>query len=219
MRAFGMRRIWTLGLGAALIGALIAGQPASAAPYLPQVGDELRYGVSNGDVAITRVIRTRGQGDRTYAQVVQTLVRKGADPQTSRFTVIRTAEGMALQVSSTLEGLQLSPLVYYLQGVSPRESWVAQKGTYRDSEGKEVGYELTAELLGIETVKVEAGTFEDCARISYRTTFSDARQTASSELTFWVKPEIGIIKTRSLQEGKVTETELLSFQRATFAHP
>jgi hypothetical protein len=214
-----MRGIWKLGLGSALIGAVLAGAPASAAPYLPQVGDELRYGVSNGDVAITRVIRTRGQGDRTYAQVVQTLVRKGSDPQMSRFTVIRTGEGMAIQVSPAVEGLQLSPLVYYLQGVNPRESWVAQKGSYRDSDGKEVGYELTAELLGLETVKVEAGTFENCARIAYRTTFTDDRQRASSELTFWVKPEIGIIKTRSLQEGKVTETELLSFQRATFAHP
>ena len=208
-----------LGIGVALLGACWAGLPAEAAPYQPQVGDELRYGISNGDVAITRVIRTRGQGERTYAQVVQTLLRKGTDPQTSRFTVIHTAEGMAIQVAAPAEGVQLSPLVYYLQDAGERASWLAQKGSYRDAEGREIGYELTAEFLGNETVSVVAGKFEGCAKIRYRTKLAGVLQGATSELVFWVKPEIGIVKTRSLQEGRVTETELLSFQRATLAHP
>ncbi len=218
MGAFEKPGIGKLGIVLGLLGALFAA-PATATPYLPQVGDELRYGISNGDVAITRVIRTRGQGERTYAQVVQTLHRRGADPQTSRFTVIRTAEGMAIQVTPTAEGMQFSPLVYYLKDVEPQDSWVAQKGSYRDASGREVAYELTAELQGLETITVSAGRFEDCARITYRTNLAGAMPGAPAELTFWVKPEIGIIKTRSQQDGKVTETELLSFQRATFAHP
>lgn len=213
----GKRLLTKLGLAFVLYG-LVAPE-ANAVPYVPQVGDEQRYGVSNGDVAVTRVIRTRGQGDRTYAQVVQTLLRKGGAPETSRFTVIRSAEGMAIQVSSSVDGVQLSPLVYYLQAAGPRDSWVAQKGSYRDASGREVSYELRAEHQGLETITVEAGTFEDCARISYRTRFSGSRASADAELIFWVKPEIGIIKTRSLQGGKVTETELLSIQRATLAHP
>ncbi|MNR89283.1 hypothetical protein D3C72_202470 [compost metagenome] len=215
----GRRRGGKFGFVMAVLGACLAALPAGAAPYEPQVGDELRYGISNGDVAITRVIRTRGHGERTFAQVIQTLLRKGEDPEMSRFTMIRTAEGMAIQVSSAAEGVQLSPLVYYLQAAGDRDSWVAQKGSYRDSEGKEVGYELTAELQGRETVTVKAGKFEDCARIAYRTKLAGVAQGAGSELVFWVKPEIGIIKTRSLQEGKVTETELLSIQRATLPRP
>lgn len=218
MRVFFKRLGAMLGLSACL-GGWLAGGPAHAAPYLPQVGDELRYGVSNGDVAVARVIRTRGQGERTYAQVVQTLLRKGSDPQTSRFTFIRTAEGMAIQVMTGGEGIQFSPLVYYLSVVSPKESWVAQKGSFRDSSGREIGYQLTAELQGLETVTVTAGKFEGCARISYRSNLSQGVSEEASEMVFWVKPEIGIVKTRSLQAGKVTETELLSFQRATFSHP
>lgn len=210
LRAVALAALLTLGFAAGR---------AIAAPYQPQVGDELRYGVSNGDVAITRVIRTRGHGDRVYAQVVQTLLRKGADPQTSRFTVIRTEEGMAIQVSTSMEGLELSPLVYYLKGVAPQESWLAQKGSFRNSNGKTISYELRAELQGLETIRVPAGTFQDCARISYRTRFAEPGSGSDAELIFWVKPEIGIVKTRSLQEGQVTETELLSFQRAAFAHP
>lgn len=205
-------------MGGALLLGPLGGRALQAAPYLPQVGDELRYRVSNGDVAIARVIRTRGQGDRTYAQVVQTLLRQGSEPQTARFTLIRTSDGMAIQMPSGTEGLQLSPLVYYLGVVDQKDSWIAQRGTFRDSDGQEVGYELTAELQATETVTVKAGTFEGCSRISYRTNLPTT-SSGPPELTFWVKPEIGIVKTRSVQNGQVTETELLSFERAAYARP
>lgn len=203
-----------LGLGL-WVGGLAA--YAGETPYLPQVGDELRYGVSNGDVAVTRVIRTRGDGKRTYAQVVQTLLRKGNEPQISRFTVIRTEDGMAIQVEPVADGLRLSPMVYYLAMVDPTDSWVAQKGVYRDSDGNEVGYELKAELQALETIKVKAGVFEGCARIAYRSSL--AGQPDGEELLFWVKPDLGIVKTRSTRAGQVTETELISFERAAFVHP
>ncbi len=214
-----MRHVSKLGIVTGILLSAFGALPVGAGPYLPQVGDELRYGVSNGDVAVTRVIRTRSQGDRVYAQVVQTLLRQGSEPQTTRFTFIRAEEGLAIQVTPIMEGLQLSPLVYYLSVPDATESWTAQKGSYRDSAGQEVGYELTAEFLGLETVKVTAGTFEGCARIAYRSNLAPSSAVRPSEMVFWVKPEIGIVKTRSLQDGRVTETELLSFERATFAHP
>lgn len=209
-------------LRASLVGVLLWGggmavAHAGAAPYLPQVGDELRYSVSNGDTAVTRVIRTRADGKRTYAQVMQTLLRKGHDPQISRFTVIRTEDGMAIQVDPVAGVLRLSPLIYYLAMVDPTDSWVAQKGIYRDADGNEVGYELKAEMQALETVSVRAGVFEGCARIAYRSSLAGAPDGA--EMVFWVKPDLGIVKTRSSQGGQVTETELVSFERGAFAHP
>jgi hypothetical protein len=223
-RAWGLACLLGGWLGAGGLGAEPVAAGERGAPYLPQVGDELRYRVSNGDVAITRVTATRGEGKRTYAQVVQTLLRQGSDPQISRFTIIRTEEGMAIQVDPVAGGLKLSPLVFYLSMVDPADDWVAQTGIYRDVDGKEVGYQLRAEFQALETVTVAAGVFEDCARIGYRSTLSGpavpgAPHGEATELVFWVKPDLGIVKTRSTKGGRVTETELLSFARPVLAHP
>lgn len=201
-------------LAAGLIGltACLGGLPAMAlpTPYQPRVGDTLRYALSNGDVATTRVVRIRTVDDRTYAMLERDLEHAGAH-QKSRLTLVRSPEGVALRLPE-VEGTgdRQSPLVCYLTQARIHDTWTAQKGAFRDAAGGANEYRVYARLEAIETLTVKAGTFAGCYRVAYRTAMDGAERTDYS-LIVWFKPEVGIVKTLTTQGETRTETELVSY--------
>ena len=87
--------------------------------------------------------------------------------------------------------------------------------------------EETGVVLGTETVEVEAGTFEDCLKIEYKTkTTTDTdlppeikqmipeQPTNESTTTLWLAPNVGIVKFRSENENsdEVATLELTSYE-------
>lgn len=202
----------TLGLASALWALPAMAQPT---PYQPRVGDTLRYALSNGDMATTRVIRVRTEEDRTYATVEQVLEHAGTQ-KTHRLIMVRSPEGIALRMPE-IEGSgdEKSPLVCYLTQARVNDTWTAQKGAYRDEAGAAAEYRVYARLEAIETVTVKAGTFKGCYRVAYRTAMQGDEQPATPMIV-WFKPEVGIIKTRSVQGGTATETELVSYSLAGY---
>lgn len=205
----------TAGLSAFLWALPAMAQPT---PYQPQVGDTLRYALSNGDTATTRVVRIRTEDDRTYAMLERVVEHEGTQ-KTSRLTMVRSPEGIALRLPE-LKGSddEQSPLVCYLTQARINDTWTAQKGAYRDSEGTANEYRVYAHLEAIETLTVKAGTFPGCYRIAYRTAMA-GNETSTSTMTVWFKPEVGIVKTRSAQGEGTTETELVGYTLASYPHP
>ena len=82
-------------------------------------------------------------------------------------------------------------------------------------------------ILGTETVETEAGTFDDCLKIEYKTkTTMDTnlppeikqmlpeQQTNESTTTLWLAPDVGIVKFRSENENTedVATLELTSYE-------
>lgn len=87
--------------------------------------------------------------------------------------------------------------------------------------------EETGVVLGTETVEIEAGTFEDCLKIEYKTkTKTDTdlppeikqmmaeQQTNEATTTLWLAPNVGIVKFRSENENTddVATLELTRFE-------
>lgn len=85
----------------------------------------------------------------------------------------------------------------------------------------------TGNVIGKETVETEAGTFEDCLKIEYRTkTTVDTelppeykqllpeQQTNESVSTLWLAPNVGIVKFKSEQQNsdEVKTLELKSYE-------
>ncbi|HEY9856960.1 MAG TPA: hypothetical protein V6D05_14550, partial [Stenomitos sp.] len=212
---------WTTGIRVGLsagLSALLWAMPAAAlpTPYQPQVGDTLRYALSNGDTATTRVVRIRTEDDRTYAMLERVLEHGGAQ-KTSRVTLVRSSEGIAFRLPE-LEGSgdEQSPLVCYLTQAQINDTWTAQKGAYHDLEGSPTEYRVYAHLEAIETLTVKAGTFPGCYRIAYRTAVP-GMESPGYTMTVWFKPEVGIVKTRSAQGATTTETELVSYTLAAYS--
>jgi hypothetical protein len=85
----------------------------------------------------------------------------------------------------------------------------------------------TGNVIGTEVVETQAGTFEDCLKIEYRTKTTinttlpnefkqllPERQSAESVTTLWLAPNVGIVKFRSKQEnsGDVKTLELKNYE-------
>jgi|GEM_PF-2182615 hypothetical protein len=210
-----MARLWRIVAVAAVMAGW--GLPARAipSPAFPQVGDTLRYALSNGDSAVTRVVRVRFDDGKSYATLDETWQHGGECTQ-SRTTLIRSDDGIALERPQSDHRLaKTSPLVCYLVAATPNDTWTAQQGLYRDTSGGITSYRLFARLEAIETVKTPAGTFPGCYRVAY---FADPATATSSltpsDLVVWYKPELGVVRSRSQRAGETLETTLVGYDTA-----
>lgn len=200
------KAIAVLGLGLAL------SAPAPGAPWQPHVGDAREYATPDGGRATLRVIRVRQEAERTVATVEQ-VSEQGARRTTRRVTWLRSPEGLALRLPG-LDMLEVGPLVCYLSHAGLADTWTAQEGHYRDAAGEQVSFRLLARLEAREQVTVPAGTFSDCARVAYRLELED-EVAPRTNMWVWIKPELGIVKTRSLRGSVVQETQLVRYQDAS----
>lgn len=208
--------------GASIVAGVLGGLMASPAwahpvPPPPQIGDTLRYALSNGDTATTRVVRIREDGGKTYATLEQTLDHEGGHALT-RVLLVRSPEGISMSLPETDQRLaRTTLLVCYLTSADLNDTWMAQRGTYRDTAGGLSEYRIYAHLEAIEPVTVPAGTFPGCYRVAYRTSRpSDPTDQPETAMVIWYKPELGIVKTRSSREGSTLETSLVAYQAAGY---
>lgn len=69
--------------------------------------------------------------------------------------------------------------------------------------------ELTLTFLGIEEVKVEAGTYKDARRVGFEMKDEEKGQTLTGE--YWLVPNVGLVKMQMKQmDQTVYELELIS---------
>jgi hypothetical protein len=199
--------------------ALAASAPsATIAPFTPHVGDTLRYALTNGDSYVMRVLKTRAEAGRTLALVEKTR-SEASGASSERMTWVRTEQGMAMVLSTSDDsGMEQSPLICYVAKAAPKDMWTAQSGRYRDTEGDMTEYRIFARLEAIETVTVPAGTFAGCHRISYQATTREGDMNEATRMVLWFKPDLGIVKTRTVQGETVTETSLTGYQTASYGH-
>lgn len=203
-------------LGLSFLALLSFSLPAWSASelYQPTLGDRFRYLLSNGDAVETKVIRVSQDPPETIATLERTVVH-GGTRRSTRVVLLRSPEGFAFRFPHAAHGAQLGPLVYYWAKAELRQVWLAQRGQYRDLSGENVAFEIQGRYEGNETLKVPAGVFQDCWRLSFWGSPASERPTL---MTMWVKPDVGIIKTRSLEGSSTLETELVEFAIAKDAH-
>ncbi|MBO9541598.1 hypothetical protein J7643_13505 [bacterium] len=210
-RAAGLSLFLALGVGAPALAA-----PAPRAPFTPHVGDTMRYAITGGDSYVMRVVKTRGDDGRTLALVEETHDTPKQETR-DRLTWVRTDQGMALVLGPTNDSsMEQSPLICYLANSAPKDTWTAQSGRYRDTDGSVTEFRIFARLEAIETVTVPAGTFAGCYRIAYQAATKGEPASERTRMQLWFKPELGIVKTRSVQGETVTETTLTGYQTASF---
>lgn len=195
----------------------VLGLPAWGAPnlYQPSLGDRFRYELSNGDAVETRVIRLHEAPGETIATLERTTMHHGK-PQATRMVMFRSEEGLALKIPLNQEDqTNLSPLIFYWAKAEPQQGWLAQKGQFRNLRGETVPCEIQARYEGRETVTVPAGVFQDCRRITF---WGSPQAENPTLMTLWLQPELGIIKTRSIEGTSSLETELIDYATATSGH-
>ncbi len=201
-------------------------------PFLYQVGDEwVAFYVGDDIENATESILSK-KLDETLAIIRQQ-------------TAGQLPPGVTIDFDYTIEPKAQDYFYLFPTPVAYNEEWVAMEldvkvGMTMDIQGApvEIPDELktvssttnvveTGNVIGKETVETEAGTFEDCLKIEYRTkTTVDTelppeykqllpeQQTNESVSTLWLAPNVGIIKFESEQENsdEVKTLELKSYE-------
>lgn len=201
-------------------------------PFLYQVGDEwVAFYVGDDIENATESILSK-KLDETLAIIRQQ-------------TAGQLPPGVTIDFDYTIEPKAQDYFYLFPTPVAYNEEWVAMEldvkvGMTMDIQGAPVEIPAalktvssttnvveTGNVVGKETVETEAGTFEECLKIEYRTkTTVDTelppeykqllpeQQTNESVSTLWLAPNIGIVKFESEQENsdEVKTLELKSYE-------
>lgn len=185
-----------------------------AAVLVPVAGDSYQYALSTGERVTLEVVRVQPRSDQLVATVREARVRPGGEHEESTFDVIRTPTALALDIPGSADNARLSPLVYFFAPAAVQDSWLAQQGVFLDAAGAAVRYQIQAKLEAIETVTGPAGTFNGCHRISYTSSLDQGLPPDRvTQITLWLHPEIGIVRSYSLSRGQARVTELVQFRK------
>lgn len=201
-------------------------------PFLYQVGDEwVAFYVGDDIENATESILSK-KLDETLAIIRQQ-------------TAGQLPPGVTIDFDYTIEPKAQDYFYLFPTPVAYNEEWVAMEldvkvGMTMDIQGAPVEIPAalktvssttnvveTGNVIGKETVETEAGTFEECLKIEYRTkTTVDTelppeykqllpeQQTNESVSTLWLAPNVGIVKFESEQENsdEVKTLELKSYE-------
>ncbi len=201
-------------------------------PFLYQVGDEwVAFYVGDNIENATKSILTK-KLDETLAMIRQQ-------------TAGQLPPGVTIDFDYTIEPKAQDYFYLFPTPVAYNEEWVAMEldvGVKMTMNIQGAPVEIPAALktvssttnvvetgnvIGKETVETEAGTFEECLKIEYRTkTTVDTelppeykqllpeQQTNESVSTLWLAPNVGIVKFKSEQENsdEVKTLELKSYE-------
>ncbi len=170
---------------------------------------------------VTGVKERRPNGDVVYVDVLTTKMEKGINAAASESTVesllMRSKDGIYIlgSKSSGMDGLLSNqwvnynpPLAMYGSGLKTGKKW--KIGTVR--EGK-LTMPMYAQVAGIESITVPAGTFDDCLKIhitcnKVRGTMGSGSDTAEitdgkSITTIWIAPGVGVVKEDNILQAKM----------------
>lgn len=201
-------------------------------PFLYQVGDEwVAFYIGDDIENATESILSK-KLDETLAIIRQQ-------------TAGQLPPGVTIDFDYTIDPKAQDYFYLFPTPVAYNEEWVAMEldvkvGMTMDIQGAPVEIPAalktvssttnvveTGNVVGKETVETEAGTFEECLKIEYRTkTTVDTelppeykqllpeQQTNESVSTLWLAPNIGIVKFKSEQENsdEVKTLELKSYE-------
>ncbi|MDE0636410.1 MAG: hypothetical protein OXI43_11235 [Candidatus Poribacteria bacterium] len=201
-------------------------------PFLYQVGDEwVAFYVGDDIENATESILSK-KLDETLAIIRQQ-------------TAGQLPPGVTIDFDYTIDPKAQDYFYLFPTPVAYNEEWVAMEldvkvGMTMDIQGAPVEIPAalktvssttnvveTGNVVGKETVETEAGTFEECLKIEYRTkTTVDTelppeykqllpeQQTNESVSTLWLAPNVGIVKFKSEQENsdEVKTLELKSYE-------
>lgn len=184
--------------------------------YLPHEGDRMDYLLSNGDRAFSRVVEVSEEEEQCVAKVIQEVTRRDGSSQTFNYAFIYTPTAVGISLpfpEGENAAADVSPLICYVEQAGVEDAWMAQNGTFRIYGERTCRFSVVGQLEKIETVKVKAGTFGACRRMGFRMKL-DSGSLSGSKMTIWFKPSVGIIKTRTEQEGNSFESELVAIKRA-----
>lgn len=154
-------------------------------------------------------------------------------------------DGISLDVDYTIEPTAQATLYFLPSTLKNNEKWTTTQVSVRiqismNIKGTEINIpeankslsltmklSETGDIIGKESVKTAAGTFEDCLKIEYRTkttssknAISDIKQGLTEEqpknkiTTLWLAPDVGIVKLMSsIADSEAVETvELKSYK-------
>lgn len=154
-------------------------------------------------------------------------------------------DGISLDVDYTIEPTAQATLYFLPSTLNSKEKWTTTQVSVRiqismNIKGTEINIpeankslsltmklSETGDIIGKESVKTAAGTFEDCLKIEYRTkttssknTVSEIKQGLTEEqpkdkiTTLWLAPDVGIVKLMSsIADSEAVETvELKSYK-------
>ena len=201
-------------------------------PFLYQVSDEwVAFYVGDDIEAATKSILTK-KLDETIALMRQQ-------------TAEQLPPGVTMDIDYTVQPKAQDYFYLFPTPVTYNEEWVAMELNVKvdmalDIQGSPVPIpeELknissttkiveTGNITGTETVETEAGTFEKCLVIEYRTKTTahtdlspefkqliPEQQTNESVTTLWLAPNVGIVKFKSEQEqtDEVVTLELINYE-------
>ena len=201
-------------------------------PFLYQVGEEWLAFYVGDDIELAAKSILSKKLDETLALIRQQ-------------TAGQLPEGITMNFNYTIEPKAQDYFYLFPTPVKYNEEWVAMQLEVKvkmkmDIQGApvEIPAELkslssttnvveTGNVLGTETVETQAGTFDDCLKIEYRTkTTIDTtlptefkqllpeQQSAESITTLWLAPNVGIVKFRSGLENSddVKTLELKNYE-------
>ena len=201
-------------------------------PFLYQVGEEWVALYVGDDIELAAKSILSKKLDETLALIRQQ-------------TAGQLPEGITMDFNYTIEPNAQDYFYLFPTPVKYNEEWVAMQLEVKvkmkmDIQGApvEIPAELksissttnvveTGNVIGTETIETQAGTFEDCLKIEYRTkTTIDTtipaefkqllpeQQPAESVTTLWLAPNVGIVKFRSGLENSddVKTLELKNYE-------
>lgn len=198
----------------ACAGALHAGAARATEVFMPVAGDVFRYALSTGEHVTLEIVSVMQRDNQLLAKVRETKLLPGGESRNTTFEIIRTPTALAIDMPAAGDNARISPLVYFFAPANPHDSWTAQQGTFVDPEGSQVRYQLTARLEAIETITSPAGRFEDCRKISYASSLAEGLPADRvTQLTVWLHPRIGIVRSYSLTGGESRLTELVQYRK------
>ncbi len=201
-------------------------------PYFYQVGDEwITFYVGNEIEDATESIL-----NKALHETIATMQQQMAE---------QLPPGVSVDIDFTVDPKAQDLFYLFPTPITYNEEWVAMHldinvvmtmdiqgaGINLPEELKSITSDTSIEekgnVLGTETVEIEAGTFEDCLKIEYKTkTTTDTnlppeikqmlpdQQTNESTTTLWLAPNIGIVKFHSENENTddVASLELTSYE-------
>jgi hypothetical protein len=195
---------------------------ATAAELTPiEVGFYTRFegeGPDGPATASSRIAKVTREGDSVSIAIDQTY-KSDEDDYTG--TDYQLLEGSLLYVKSsdddghtTYDVPQMELPAELIAGMHKVHPFSADAvyGEEDSDQSRMIG-ENEIKVIGLETVKVPAGLYEDCVRVEFVTRSVNAGYFSKTKSVYWYAKKVGMVKYESESSGRTTTMELVEAGR------